>query len=114
MGLPREGIVTFHGRELVESQEARSLCHRIDDVVVSARRKCRDLFNKRFSPSCSAINVPVVSLPFGGSSEHAGNFSALWIDVDYPRNIGLESLNHRGTIGFIFNNRRINWAMFIA
>jgi hypothetical protein len=76
----RKGFVAHHRRGCEASQPARSLAHRIDHVVLSARRKCRDLFNKGFSPSCFAINVPVVSLPFGRCDVHSRLLTALGVD----------------------------------
>jgi len=61
-----------------------------------------------------SIDVPVARLPLGSSGEHACNFTALGVDRDDPRNVGLETLNNCWPVCFVLNKHRDDWPVPIS
>jgi hypothetical protein len=82
-------------------------------VVVATRWKHGDLFNEWVGPRGISIDIPITCLPLRCSREHARYLSALWVNLNYTRDIDFKTLNHRRAIRFVLNQHSIDWPMHV-
>ena len=96
-----------------QQQPGRSLRHHIRHVVVRGVGKHGQLFDQRLSPRRVPVDEPVTGLPLGGRREHSRGLAALGIDLNHARNVDLQPLNHRGSVGLVLDEHGADRAMHV-
>ena len=77
--------------------------HRIDLVVVSARRKGRAFFNEVVHPRCGLGQVHVMRFDFTGNGVGPCLFAPIRLDGDDAGDLVLQGFDDRRSVRFIFD-----------